>query len=69
MNWQPIETAPKGETVLAAAAHDVYGWLWDKADYHRFPALKKEEWIMRNGLTPTVWLPLPEFPSGRGRLA
>ncbi len=61
--WHPISTAPKGETILGGAYYKSLGWLWDKADYRKYPALKLEGWTMRNGLTPTHWMPLPDPPA------
>lgn len=61
-DWQPIETAPKDDWILGGVFHKAHGWLWSRAKYHKYPALKEEEWIMENGMTPTHWLPAATLP-------
>lgn len=58
MNWQPIETAPKGQVLL----------YWPKVPNARDPALCLPAMISVGyaGSTPnrppTHWMPLPEPP-------
>ncbi len=66
MNWQPIETAPKGQNVLVWSSGDVviaqgaHG-LWI-ATVEGFPAYYgySDETILLT--KPTHWMPLPEPP-------
>lgn len=77
MNWQPIEGAPKGQTIL--------GWF----PYHGTPAERGSVWVIRwcddrfankprpyfqasgwvwgvrsqRSMQPTHWMPLPEPPA------
>lgn len=60
--WQEISSAPKDKQILGGSYHPIYGWLWDRADFHHFPALAIAEWIMKNGMMPTHWLALPAPP-------
>ena len=60
--WQPIETAPKNETLLILAVEwlpgdwriKMGGWRLDKSEWNVFGA----SWI------PTHWMPAPEPPKG-----
>lgn len=55
--WQPIETAPKGEVVLVYSSHGV--------DIAHF-GLLYEGWLDENyeDIDPTHWMPLPPPPKG-----
>lgn len=60
--WQPIATAPKDKQFLGCWTHKVYGWLWDRAQWH--PDKHAEGggyFLCRNGGEPTHWM-LPEPP-------
>ena len=54
--WQPIETAPKGESVLV---------VYDPGDSDRFIAIDfrcGDGWYGRT-YPPTHWMPLPDLPA------
>lgn len=57
MEWQPIDTAPKGvnETVLT------YAWSIYIASYHDGAWRDPDTW-KELSMPPTHWMPLPPFP-------
>lgn len=72
--WQPIETAPKGEPVVGGYAHgpEILGLAIDAdGSWHAYQLVfwnwhkngKTGAWKSINcGWTPTHWMPLPEPP-------
>lgn len=65
MTWQPIETAPKGESILLLMDGEVFSgyyadggyWAFPYADYHGCGCCGD----FRD--YPTHWMPLPELPT------
>ena len=69
MNWQPIETAPKGRRIL------LWGKYWsDSQGYMDIPLIGiwnnfnerwEAAWMGWFGIRPTHWMPLPELPEDK----
>jgi hypothetical protein len=63
MKWQPIETAPKEESVFCY--HPMMGRFiaFQKCIDREYAAYVWETWDGESGITPpTHWMPLPEPP-------
>lgn len=72
MSWEPIESAPKNEPILAIANRE--GWSgsprivcikwYDKANrwyiYGCGPTSHSEQWL--DECSPDFWMRLPDFP-------
>jgi hypothetical protein len=73
MDWQPIETAPKGRVILlfAVTARDTAGNVknWKMASGST-PFAGEVEWTWDGyrlrtwDIPPTHWMPLPDAPAG-----
>ena len=74
--WQPIETAPKGErTMLLLYRPTAYEWgkvapgMYNPDQYAKKPRPYWEMWLKIGGTresrdwVPTHWMPLPEAPT------
>lgn len=65
MTWQPIETAPKDESVLLLMDDEVFSgfysdggfWVFPYAGYHGCGCCGD------TNDQPTHWMPLPELPT------
>lgn len=58
MDWQPIETAPKGATVLLYFPRQVRGDREMNAEW-----VKVGMWPVHHPRQPTHWHPLPALPT------
>ena len=67
MNWQPIETAPKGNSVLLCVVGTVIPIYCGKQRYGNLGEPQGDEYRWRcdssgRFANPTHWMPLPEPP-------
>ena len=63
MEWQPIETAPKSESILVGRApYYVDQAQWDDDTWMAIGGKCKTGNFL--GYEPTHWMPLPESPKG-----
>lgn len=65
MEWQPIETAPKGEIT---DYRDQVVLVWARDEWMRVAVFDANAWYLVEGqggalmFDPTHWMPLPEPP-------
>jgi hypothetical protein len=57
MEWQPIETAPKEELILAYAGGMMRLVMWENGGLVQVGATIEQGWF-----EPTHWMPLPAPP-------
>jgi hypothetical protein len=64
MEWQPIETAPKGRAVLVACEFDYPGdWRIKLGSYLPDHPDQFHGWLIHGASwKPTHWMPLPQPP-------
>lgn len=59
VKWQPIETAPRGNTDFLGFDGNTIAITWEGWADENGPVYVREDWV---GWRPTHWMPLPPFP-------
>lgn len=74
MGWHPIETAPKGVSILLWDG-EIHEGFWDELDYNEFYGTSVMGWnygvaeIDSTNFHPTHWMPLPPSPPGEAQIS
>lgn len=70
MEWQPIETAPKGPlgVIQMLLCHSEKGWIrmgrfyGEIGRWYYSGTNERSQWAQVEGDEPTHWMPLPKLP-------